>query len=45
MNAMLAVAVVVLPHYVRITRAAVITEIVAGLRDGGARRAAPARCA
>jgi len=26
MNAMLAVAVVVLPHYVRITRAAVITE-------------------
>jgi dipeptide transport system permease protein len=27
MNAMLAVAVVVLPHYVRITRAAVITEL------------------
>ena len=29
MNAMLAVAVVVLPHYVRLTRAAVITETVA----------------
>jgi dipeptide transport system permease protein len=27
MNAMLAVAIVILPHYVRITRAAVITEI------------------
>ncbi|MBX9613852.1 MAG: ABC transporter permease subunit [Burkholderiales bacterium] len=27
MNAMLAVAIVVLPHYVRITRAAVITEV------------------
>ena len=37
MNAMLAVAVVVLPHYVRITRAAVITETVEGLRHRGAR--------
>ena len=36
MNAMLAVAVVVLPHYVRITRAAVITETVEGLRHRGA---------
>ena len=36
MNAMLAVAVVVLPHYVRITRAAVITETSQGLRHGGA---------
>ena len=32
MNAMLAMAVVVLPHYVRLTRAAVITETVEGLR-------------
>ncbi len=34
MNAMLAVAVVVLPHYVRITRAAVIAEVSQGLCDG-----------
>ncbi|MCC6870421.1 MAG: ABC transporter permease subunit [Burkholderiales bacterium] len=43
MNAMLAVAVVVLPHYVRITRAAVITETakdyVTAARAGGATRA------
>ena len=42
MNAMLAVAVVVLPHYVRITRAAVITEMskdyVTAARAGGAGR-------
>ncbi len=37
MNAMLAVAVVVLPHYVRITRAAVIIGDVEGLRHRGAR--------
>ena len=41
MNAMLAVAVVVLPHYVRITRAAVITEMakdyVTAARMNGAR--------
>jgi dipeptide transport system permease protein len=40
MNAMLAVAIVVLPHYVRITRAAVITETsrdyVTAARMGGA---------
>ena len=30
MNAMLAVAIVVLPHYVRITGAAVITEMSKG---------------
>jgi len=40
MNAMLAVAVVVLPHYVRLTRAAVITETskdyVTAARAGGA---------
>jgi dipeptide transport system permease protein len=40
MNAMLAVAIVVLPHYVRITRAAVISETsrdyVAAARMGGA---------
>lgn len=40
MNAMLAVAIVVLPHYVRITRAAVITETsrdyVVAARMGGA---------
>ena len=45
MNAMLAVAVVVLPHYVRITRAAVITETskdyVTAARANGAERAAP----
>ena len=44
MNAMLAVAVVVLPHYVRITRAAVITETskdyVTAARANGASRAA-----
>lgn len=43
MNAMLAVAVVVLPHYVRITRAAVITETakdyVTAARAVGATRA------
>ena len=42
MNAMLAVAIVVLPHYVRITRAAVIAEIsrdyVTAARMGGAGR-------
>jgi dipeptide transport system permease protein len=42
MNAMLAVAVVVLPHYVRITRAAVITETskdyVTAARASGATR-------
>jgi len=42
MNAMLAVAVVVLPHYVRITRAAVITEMskdyVTAARASGASR-------
>ncbi|MCC7327725.1 MAG: ABC transporter permease subunit [Burkholderiales bacterium] len=42
MNAMLAVAVVVLPHYVRITRAAVITEMskdyVTAARASGAGR-------
>ena len=42
MNAMLAVAVVVLPHYVRITRAAVITETskdyVTAARANGASR-------
>ncbi len=42
MNAMLAVAVVVLPHYVRLTRAAVITETakdyVTAARATGARR-------
>jgi dipeptide transport system permease protein len=42
MNAMLAVAVVVLPHYVRITRAAVITETskdyVTAARANGATR-------
>ena len=40
MNAMLAVAIVVLPHYVRITRAAVISEVsrdyVTAARMGGA---------
>ncbi len=40
MNAMLAVAIVVLPHYVRITRAAVIAEVsrdyVTAARMGGA---------
>ena len=40
MNAMLAVAIVVLPHYVRITRAAVISELskdyVTAARVGGA---------
>jgi dipeptide transport system permease protein len=40
MNAMLAVAVVVLPHYVRITRASVIAEMskdyVTAARAGGA---------
>lgn len=40
MNAMMAVAIVVLPHYVRITRAAVITELakdyVTAARMGGA---------
>ncbi len=40
---MLAVAIVVLPHYVRITRAAVITEVVARLRHRRAGSAAPAR--
>ena len=44
MNAMLAVALVILPHYVRITRAAVITETSQGLRHRGPRSAAPARC-
>ena len=43
MNAMLAVAVVVLPHYVRITRASVIAEMskdyVTAARAGGAGRA------
>jgi dipeptide transport system permease protein len=43
MNAMLAVAVVVLPHYVRITRAAVISETakdyVTAARASGASRA------
>ena len=42
MNAMLAVAVVVLPHYVRITRAAVISEMskdyVTAARTNGASR-------
>jgi dipeptide transport system permease protein len=42
MNAMLAVAVIVLPHFVRITRAAVITEMskdyVTAARAGGAGR-------
>ena len=42
MNAMLAVAVVVLPHYVRITRASVISEMskdyVTAARAGGAGR-------
>ena len=39
MNAMLAVAVVLLPHYVRITRAAVIAESCRKrLRHRGARR-------
>ena len=35
---MLAVAVVLLPHYVRLTRAAVIAETSQGLRHRGARR-------
>ena len=42
MNAMLAVAVVILPHYVRLTRAAVITETskdyVTAARASGATR-------
>ena len=45
MNAMLAVAVVVLPHYVRITRAAVIAEIVEGLRHRRAHERRRPRCA
>ena len=45
MNAMLAVAVVVLPHYVRITRAAVIAEVVARTTSRPRASAAPARCA
>ena len=43
MNAMLAVAIVLLPHYVRITRAAVISRSLEGLRHRRAGRAAPAR--
>ena len=45
MNAMLAVAIVLLPHYVRIARAAVITEVSQGLRhrrEGRRRRPAAA---
>jgi dipeptide transport system permease protein len=40
MNAMLAVVVVVLPHYVRLTRAAGHQRNLEGLRDGGARSGA-----
>jgi dipeptide transport system permease protein len=43
-NAMLAVAIVVLPHYVRITRAAVIAEVSRTTSPPRA-SAAPARCA
>ena len=41
---MIAVAITYMPHYARLARAAVLTELPQGLRDRLARRRAPARC-
>ena len=43
-NAMLAVAIVLLPHYVRLTRAAVIAEARARTTSPRRGSPAPARC-
>ena len=43
-NAMIAIAITYLPHYVRLMRAAVMTETAQGLRHGLARRRRRASC-